>query len=240
MIIFPAIDIIGGKVVRLTKGDYNQQKTYSDSPKLVAKSFNDIGATHLHVVDLDGAKQGDATNYSIISDIVKSTNMFVEVGGGIRDLKRIENYANVGVKRVIIGTAAVKNPDFVKEAVREFGKLVSVGVDTHDGFVATDGWIERSNLSGYEFCEKMRDFGVTNVIYTDISKDGALSGTNLDIYQKLSTIKDLTITASGGVTFIDEIKKLKEMDIYGAIVGKAIYEGKLDLQTVLSVAGGNI
>lgn len=240
MIIFPAIDIIGGKVVRLTKGDYNQQKTYSDSPTLVAKSFNDLGATHLHVVDLDGAKLGDTTNYSIISDIVKSTNMFVEVGGGIRDLKRIENYANVGVKRVIIGTAAVKNPDFVKEAVREFGKLVSVGVDTHDGFVATDGWIEKSNLSGYEFCEKVRDFGVTNVIYTDISKDGALSGTNLDIYQKLSTIKDLTITASGGVTFIDEIKKLKEMDIYGAIVGKAIYEGKLDLQTVLSVAGGNI
>ena len=183
MIIFPAIDIIGGKVVRLTKGDYNQQKTYSDSPTLVAKSFNDLGATHLHVVDLDGAKLGDTTNYSIISDIVKSTNMFVEVGGGIRDLKRIENYANVGVKRVIIGTAAVKNPDFVKEAVREFGKLVSVGVDTHDGFVATDGWIEKSNLSGYEFCEKMRDFGVTNVIYTDISKDGALSGTNLDIYQ---------------------------------------------------------
>ena len=240
MIIFPAIDIIGGKVVRLTKGDYNQQKTYSDSPTLVAKSFNDLGATHLHVVDLDGAKLGDTTNYSIISDIVKSTNMFVEVGGGIRDLKRIENYANVGVKRVIIGTAAVKNPDFVKEAVREFGKLVSVGVDTHDGFVATDGWIEKSNLSGYEFCERMRDFGVTNVIYTDISKDGALSGTNLDIYQKLSTIKDLTITASGGVTFIDEIKKLNEMDIYGAIVGKAIYEGKLDLQTVLSVAGGNI
>lgn len=239
MIIFPAIDIIGGRVVRLTKGDYNKQKTYSDSPISVAKSFSDLGAKYLHLVDLDGAKLGETTNYEVISDIVKSTKMFVEVGGGIRDLKRIENYAKVGVKRAIIGTAAVKKPDFVKEAVKEFGDIVAVGVDTHDGFVATDGWLNKSDLSGYEFCEKMREFGVTNIIYTDISKDGALSGTNLDIYEKLSHISDLTITASGGVTYLDEIEKLKNMGIYVAIVGKAIYEGKLDLAKVLSVAKEN-
>ncbi len=236
MKIFPAIDVIGGEVVRLTKGDYNQKKTYSESPVKVAESFAMLGAKHLHVVDLDGAKVGETSNYPVISEIVRATSMFVEVGGGVRDLNRIEKYAGVGVKRVIIGTAAVKNPAFLKEAVKEFGSLIAVGVDTHDGFVATDGWLEKSNISGVEFCERMRDGGVTNVIYTDISKDGALSGTNLDIYAKLSEIKGLDITASGGVTFIDEIKKLREMNIYGAIVGKAIYEGKLDLAQVLSVA----
>lgn len=235
MIIFPAIDVIGAKVVRLTKGDYDCKKTYSDYPELVAKSFFDLGATHLHVVDLDGAKTGETTNYATISKIVSQTSMFVEVGGGIRDLTRIENYLKAGVKRTIIGTQAVKNPDFVKEAVKEFGEVIAVGVDTHDGFVATDGWLKKSNLTGYEFCERMRDFGVTNVIYTDISKDGALSGTNLDIYQKLSNISGLTITASGGVTYIEEIEKLREMGIYGAIVGKAIYEGKLNLSDVLKV-----
>ncbi len=238
MIIFPAIDLIGGKVVRLTKGDYGQKKTYSDSPTLVAQGFSECGANHLHVVDLDGAKTGDTTNFSTISDIVKATSMFVEVGGGVRDIRRIELYVNSGVKRVIIGTAAVKNPDFLKQAVREFKDVVAVGVDTHDGFVATDGWLEKSNISGYEFCERMRDVGVTNVIYTDISKDGALSGTNLDIYRELSKIEGLTVTASGGVTYLDEIKKLKEMNLYGAIVGKAIYEGRLDLREVLSTAEG--
>ncbi len=236
MIIFPAIDIIGGKVVRLTKGDYDKKKTYSDYPELIAQSFFDKGATHLHVVDLDGAKTGQTTNYDTISKIVSQTSMFVEVGGGIRDLTRIENYLKVGVKRVIIGTQAVKNPEFVREAIIEFGNAVSVGVDTHDGFVSTDGWIEKSNLSGYEFCERMRDIGVTNVIYTDISKDGALSGTNIEIYQKLSNIEGLTITASGGVTYLTEIEKLSKMGIYGAIVGKAIYEGKLNLLDVLKLA----
>lgn len=238
MIVFPAIDIIGGKVVRLTKGDYDQKTTYSESPVSVAESFFKKGASHLHVVDLDGAKIGEASNYDVISDIVKATSMFVEIGGGVRDIKRIEKYAKVGVKRVIIGTAAVKNPEFLKESVKEFGSIIAVGVDTHDGFVATDGWLEKSNISGYEFCERMRNLGVTNVIYTDISKDGALSGTNLDIYAKLSKISGLDITASGGVTYIEEVKKLKEMNLYGAIVGKAIYEGKLNLEEVLSVAEG--
>lgn len=233
MIIFPAIDIIGGQVVRLTKGDYAQKKTYSEDPTKVAKSFSDFGATHLHVVDLDGAKLGETSNYSVISDIIKSTSMFVEVGGGIRDLKRIENYAKGGVSRVIIGTAAVKDPQFLKDAVKNFGDLIAVGVDTHDGFVATDGWIQKSNISGVDFCKKMRDEGVKNVIYTDISKDGALSGTNLEIYSELSKIEGLDITASGGITYLDEIEKLKQMKVYGAIVGKAIYEGKLNLSEVL-------
>ncbi len=233
MIIFPAIDIIGGQVVRLTKGDYAQKKTYSESPTKVAKSFSDLGATHLHVVDLDGAKLGETSNYSVISDIIKSTSMFVEVGGGIRDLKRIENYAKGGVSRVIIGTAAVKNPQFLKDAIKNFGDLIAVGVDTHDGFVATDGWIQKSDISGVDFCKKMRDEGVKNVIYTDISRDGALSGTNLEIYSELSKIEGLDITASGGITYLDEIEKLKQMRVYGAIVGKAIYEGKLNLSEVL-------
>ena len=236
MKIFPAIDLIGGRAVRLTKGDYDQQKIYSDSPVDVACNFSKTGAKYLHVVDLDGAKTGKTENYSVIKDIVSATDMFVEVGGGIRDLERIEKYLNIGVKRVILGTAALKNPEFRRDAVRSFSDAVAVGVDTKNGFVSTDGWLVESTVSGVDFCKTLRDEGVKNVIYTDVSKDGTLSGTNLDIYRTLSKIDGLLVTASGGVSFMHEIEELKAMDIYGAIVGKAIYENKLDLREVLRIA----
>lgn len=236
MKIFPAIDIIGGCAVRLTKGDYGQKKTYSDSPVSVARKFFEDGARYLHVVDLDGAKTGKTENYSVISDIVCATDMFVEVGGGIRDFERIEKYLKIGVKRIILGTAALKNPEFRREAVRNFAEAIAVGVDTLNGYVATDGWIEGSDVSGVEFCKRLRDEGVKNVIYTDISKDGTLSGTNLDIYRVLSEIEGLDVTASGGISFMHEIEELKKQGTYGAIVGKAIYENKLDLKEVLRVA----
>ncbi|MBQ2714450.1 MAG: 1-(5-phosphoribosyl)-5-[Clostridia bacterium] len=236
MNIFPAIDIIGAKAVRLTQGDYNKQKVYSDSPVEVARNFHELGAKYLHVVDLDGAKTGKTENYSVIAEILKATDMFVEVGGGIRDFDRIDRYLSIGVKRVILGTSALKNPEFRREAVKKYSSAIAVGVDTLNGFVATDGWLESSRVSGVEFCKILRDEGVENVIYTDISKDGALSGTNLEIYSVLSKIDGLKITASGGVSYMNEIEKLRDMKVYGAIVGKAIYENKLNLADVLRVA----
>lgn len=237
MQIYPATDILGGKVVRLTKGDYNQVKIYADSPAEMALEFMKDGATNLHMVDLDGAKDGAPVNFDAIKEAAQIKNLFIEVGGGIRDMKRVEDYLNLGVKRVILGTAAIRNYPFVEEAVREFGDAIAVGVDAKDGFVAVSGWQETTSVKSVEFCKKLRDTGVATVIYTDISKDGMLSGTNLDIYKELSDIEGLQIVASGGITYADEIKKLNEMGIYGAIVGKAVYEGKLSLKDAL-IAGG--
>ncbi len=237
MQIYPATDILGGKVVRLTKGDYNQVKIYADSPAEMALEFMKDGATNLHMVDLDGAKDGAPVNFDAIKEAAQIKNLFIEVGGGIRDMKRVEDYLNLGVKRVILGTAAIRNYPFVEEAVKEFGDAVAVGVDAKEGFVAVSGWQETTSVKSVEFCKKLRDTGVATVIYTDISKDGMLSGTNLDIYKELSAIEGLQIVASGGITYADEIKKLNEMGIYGAIVGKAVYEGKLSLKDAL-IAGG--
>lgn len=238
MQIFPATDILGGKVVRLTKGDYNQVKIYADSPAEMALEFMKDGATNLHMVDLDGAKDGAPVNFEAIREAAKIKGLFIEVGGGIRNMQRIEDYLNLGVKRVILGTAAVRNYPFVEEAVKEFGNAVAVGVDAKEGFVAVSGWQETTSVNSVEFCKKLRDTGVSTVIYTDISKDGMLSGTNLEIYKELSEIKGLDIVASGGITFAHEIKTLSEMEIYGAIVGKAVYEGKLSLKEALAAAGG--
>ncbi len=238
MQIFPATDILGGKVVRLTKGDYANVKIYADSPAEMAKEFMKAGATNLHMVDLDGAKDGTPVNFDAIKEAAKIKDLFIEVGGGIRDMKRIEDYLSLGVKRVILGTAAVRNYPFVEEAVKKYGNAIAVGVDAKDGLVAVNGWLETTTVNSVEFCKKLRDSGVATVIYTDISKDGMLSGTNLEIYKELSEIKGLDIVASGGITFIDEIKTLADMGIYGAIVGKAVYEGKLDLKEVLEAAGG--
>lgn len=238
MQIFPATDILGGKVVRLTKGDYANVKIYADSPAEMAKEFMKAGATNLHMVDLDGAKDGTPVNFDAIKEAAKIKDLFIEVGGGIRDMKRIEDYLSLGVKRVILGTAAVRNYPFVEEAVKEYGNAIAVGVDAKNGLVAVNGWLETTTVNSVEFCKKLRDSGVATVIYTDISKDGMLSGTNLEIYEELSKIKGLDIVASGGITFIDEIKTLSDMGIYGAIVGKAVYEGKLDLKEVLEAAGG--
>ena len=237
MQIFPATDILGGKVVRLTKGDYNQVKIYADSPAEMALEFMKDGATNLHMVDLDGAKDGTPVNFDAIKEAAKIKGLFIEVGGGIRNMQRIEDYLSLGVKRVILGTAAIRNYPFVEEAVKEFGNAVAVGVDAKEGFVAVSGWQETTNVNSVEFCKKLRDTGVSTVIYTDISKDGMLSGTNLEIYKELSAIKGLDIVASGGITFADELKTLNEMGIYGAIVGKAVYEGNLSLKDALAAGG---
>ncbi len=236
MELFPAIDIRGAKVVRLTKGDYDVMKVYRDSPKEVANEFLVAGAKNLHVVDLDGARDGSLANFDAIKELCSVKGLFIEVGGGIRNMQRIEAYLNLGVGRVILGTAAVKNYPFVTEAVKEFGSAVAVGVDAKDGMVAVSGWEEVTTLPSFEFCEKLRDDGVKTVIYTDISKDGALSGTNLEAYKRLSQIKGLDIVASGGITYEDEIKALCDMGIYGAILGKALYEGRLDLGRALEIA----
>ena len=238
MQIFPATDILGGKVVRLTKGDYNEVKIYADSPAEMALEFMKAGATNLHMVDLDGAKFGSPVNFEAIREAAQIKDLFIEVGGGIRDMNRIEDYLSLGVKRVILGTAAVKNYPFVEEAVKKYGDAIAVGVDAKNGLVAINGWQETTTVNSVEFCKKLRDTGVKTVIYTDISKDGMLSGTNLEIYKELSKIEGLDIVASGGIIFIDEIRKLSEMDIYGAIVGKAVYERKLDLAETLKAAGG--
>ena len=238
MQIFPATDILGGKVVRLTKGDYNQVKIYADSPAEMALEFMKDGATNLHMVDLDGAKDGLPVNFDAIREAAKIDGLFIEVGGGIRNMQRIEDYLSLGVKRVILGTAAIRNYPFVEEAVKEFGSAVAVGVDAKEGLVAVSGWQETTNVNSVEFCKKLRDTGVSTVIYTDISKDGMLSGTNLEIYREISEIKGLDIVASGGITFAHEIETLREMNIYGAIVGKAVYEGKLSLKDALAAAGG--
>ena len=236
MQIFPATDILGGKVVRLTKGDYNQVKIYADSPAEMALEFIKDGAKNLHMVDLDGAKDGAPVNFEAIREAAKIKDLFIEVGGGIRDMKRVEDYLSLGVKRVILGTAAIRNYPFVEEAVKEFGNAIAVGVDAKEGFVAVSGWQETTSVKSVEFCKKLRDTGVATVIYTDISKDGMLSGTNLEVYGELSEIKGLDIVASGGITFINEIEKLRDMNIYGAIVGKAVYEGKLSLKDALKAA----
>ena len=236
MQIFPATDILGGKVVRLTKGDYNQVKIYADSPAEMALEFMKDGATNLHMVDLDGAKDGAPVNFEAIREAAKIKDLFIEVGGGIRDMKRVEDYLSLGVKRVILGTAAIRNYPFVEEAVKEFGNAIAVGVDAKEGFVAVSGWQETTSVKSVEFCKKLRDTGIATVIYTDISKDGMLSGTNLEVYGELSEIKGLDIVASGGITFVNEIEKLRDMNIYGAIVGKAVYEGKLSLKDALRAA----
>ena len=228
MKIFPAIDLIDKKVVRLSQGDYSKKTMYSDNPLSVAKSFLKDGATHLHVVDLDGAKKGSPVNFEVIKQL-KQLDMFVEVGGGIRDMQKIEAYHNIGVDRVILGTVAIKNFDFVVDAVKEFKDMIAVGVDAKDEKVATHGWQEVTDTDSFDFCKKLYDAGVTSVIYTDIATDGMLKGTNLPAFKRLSKIKGLKVTASGGISSVEEIKKLKEMGVWGAILGKALYENKLSL-----------
>lgn len=237
MEIFPAIDIRDGKVVRLTEGDYDRMTVYSSSPCEIAEQFIEKGAKNLHVVDLDGAKDGTTENFEVIREIAKYKELFIEVGGGIRSVERIKKYLDLGVDRTIIGTAAVKNYPLVEEAVRLFGDKIAVGVDAKDGRVAVSGWREVTDTDSVAFCKRLRDTGVKTVIYTDISKDGVLSGTNLEIYRELSKIDGLDIVASGGITYESEIKELKNMGLYAAIVGKAVYAGKLSLENVLKAAG---
>ena len=239
MNIIPAIDLIGGKAVRLVKGDYNQVTVYSDDPCAVARSFEAAGAKLLHIVDLDGAKDGTTANFETIRNIISSTGLSVEVGGGIRTLDRVKQYSDIGVDRIIIGTAAVTDPEFLEQAVSLYGDKIVVGVDIKDGYVAIKGWTELSAVTCFEFCEKLQNLGVKTVICTDISKDGMMSGTNIELYREMSARFDLQIIASGGVSSLEDVKTLTAMNIFGAILGKALYTGAVELSDAISASRGN-
>ena len=236
MIILPAIDLLGHKAVRLLKGDYNQVTVYSDSPLEVAEKFKSLGATHIHMVDLDGAKYGTAPNMDIVAEVAEKTGLFIEIGGGIRSMETVKKYIDAGISRVILGTAAICDEDFLKEAVKAYGEKIAVGADVKDGKIAVKGWLEQSDVTLDEFFLKMQDLGVKNIICTDISRDGAMRGTNLELYRELSAKYSLDITASGGVSSIEDVKRLREMNLYGAIIGKAYYTGAVDLEEAIEVA----
>ena len=236
MIIFPAIDLYDKKAVRLYKGDYEQMTVYSDNPIEIARDFELAGATHVHLVDLEGAKDGTTPNIDIVRDIAQNTSLFCEIGGGIRNMGTVDKYIDAGVDRVIIGTAAVTDREFLCEAVAKYGDKIAVGADFRDGFIAIKGWLEQTEYTLDAFLCEMRDAGISTVIITDISKDGAMQGTNRELYRRLSEQYSLDITASGGVSSIDDIKKLRDMDMYGAIIGKAYYIGKIDLKAAIEVA----
>lgn len=236
MNIFPAIDLYGGKAVRLFKGDYEQMTVYSENPVEVALDFQGCGAKFLHLVDLEGAKTGLTPNLEVVKTIVDNTRLFTEIGGGIRSIETVERYLNIGVDRVILGTAAVKDEAFLKEAVSNFKEKIAVGADIKDGFVAIKGWVEKTNYSCDEFCKKMQGLGVTTLICTDVSRDGAMQGTNLELYKRLSEKYSMQIVASGGVSSIEDVKALAKMRLYGAIIGKAYYTKAIDLKEAIEVA----
>lgn len=235
MFIFPAIDLYEGKAVRLLKGDYNNMTVYSDNPSEIAVDFENQGAKHIHIVDLEGAKLGTTPNLETIKSIIESTDLFTEVGGGIRSMEVIEKYLEIGVDRVILGTAAVNNEEFLLKAIEKYSDKIAVGVDIKDGFVATHGWTEKSEFSCFDFCEKMQKIGVKTLICTDISKDGAMKGTNHELYKELSEKFDIQITASGGVSSIDDVKRLAKLDLYGAIIGKAYYTKAISIKEAIEV-----
>lgn len=236
MKLFPAIDLYDGKAVRLYKGDYNQMTVYSENPIEIAYDFEKKGAKFVHIVDLEGARDGTTPNLNIVKEIANNTSLFTEIGGGIRSMETIRTYLCNGVDRVILGTAAVKDEAFLKQAVAEYGEKIAVGVDIKDGFVAIKGWTENSEYDCFRFCKKMQDIGVKTLICTDISKDGAMQGTNRELYKELSEQFSINITASGGVSDIDDIKALRKLDLYGAIIGKAYYIGAIDLKEALEAA----
>ncbi len=239
MQIFPAIDLRGGQVVRLTQGDYDRMDVYGDDPAAAARRFAEQGARYLHVVDLDGAKDGALSNFAAVSQIIAATGMFVEVGGGIRDEARIRAYLAEGAGRVILGTAALRDFDFLRRMAEKYGEKIAVGVDAKDGFVATDGWRTVSATRGVDFCKQVYDAGVRCVIYTDIARDGAMQGTNLAVYKTLvREVPGLAVTASGGISSLEEIRALAAMGVQAAIVGKALYTGALCLPDVLKAGEG--
>jgi len=236
MHIFPAIDLFGGKAVRLYKGDYNQMTVYHDHPEEVAATFQHLGAGYVHLVDLEGAREGTTPHLEVVRHIADSTSLFTEIGGGIRSLDTMEKYLNAGVDRVILGTAAVTDPTLANQAVKAFGDAVAVGADIRDGRVSIKGWTEDSAYTTEEFCARMQDAGVKYLICTDISRDGAMRGTNRELYRKLSQKFSMHITASGGVSTLEDIRALAALDLYGAIIGKAYYSGAIDLKDALEAA----
>ena len=236
MILLPAIDLYEKMAVRLFKGDYANMTVYSKNPIEVAWDFEAKGAKYIHMVDLEGAKDGTTPNLSVVEQVAKETSLFVEIGGGIRNMETVQRYLDAGVSRVILGTAAVNDEAFLQAAVTKYGEKIAVGADVKDGCIAIKGWLEKSAVTLEDFLQKMEALGVKNVICTDISRDGAMRGTNLELYKVLSKKYKLDITASGGVSTMDDIRKLREMGIYGAIIGKAYYTGAIDLKEALEVA----
>ena len=237
MLILPAIDLYEGKAVRLTQGDYRRITVYSDDPASLLKAFGQNGAKEVHVVDLEGARDGSTPNLALIRRMKQSTSLIMEVGGGIRSMGAVSAYLeDAKVDRVILGTAAVTDPVFLKDAVKQYGGRIAVGVDIKDGCVAIRGWAEKSALNALDFCRDMQDTGVKTLIVTDISRDGMLSGANISLYERLTADFSLNIIASGGVTSAADVMSLKKAKVYGAIVGKALYEGTADLKTLVEAA----
>ncbi len=235
MIILPAIDILGGECVRLFKGEYGTARKVAASAVETVKSFENAGADYIHMVDLDGAKMGTTVNRELFYSLAKMTNVPIELGGGIRNMETVDEYINGGISRVILGSAALKNPDFVKMAVDKYGEKIAVGIDAKNGFVSTEGWLDDSNVDYIEFAKEMQKVGVKNIIFTDISKDGTLAGPNLEQLGALSKAVGIDITASGGVHNLQDIINLRDMNLYGAIAGRAIYDGTLDLAEAIRV-----
>ena len=230
MQLFPAIDLSGGQVVRLTQGDYDRMTVYGADPCAQARSFLAAGAKNLHVVDLDGAKDGTTANFAAIEALAKQGGLYIEVGGGIRTEERIQRYLSLGVGRCILGSVAVTDFDFTSRMIQKYGDKIAVGVDARDGYVAIHGWKELSSEKGIDFCRRLQDVGCSAVIYTDISRDGAMQGTNLALYRQLAAeLPGLKVTASGGITYEQELLELARMGTAAAILGKSLYTGALDL-----------
>ena len=238
MELFPAIDISGGQAVRLRQGNYQKKQVYHNDPVSVARLFLAQGARNLHVVDLDGAKEGKAQNLQLLRAICEVKGLFVQIGGGIRDEESVETCLSLGAGRVILGTAAIADFSFLVAMIKKYGSRIAVSVDARDEHIATHGWQTVTKTDALTFCRKLRDAGVKTVIYTDISKDGELSGTNLAAYQKLRNLPELDIIASGGISFEQEIVALRDRRTYGAIIGKALYESRLSLPKILALADG--
>jgi len=235
MKLYPAIDLYEGKAVRLYKGEYQQMTVYNENPVAVAMDFQSAGAECIHLVDLEGAKFGITPNLSVIRGIVEATDLFVEVGGGIRTMETIEAYLSIGVSRVILGTAAVTDRAFLEAALAKYGEKIAVGVDLKDGYVAIKGWTEKSQWTAEAFFADLENLGVSTVICTDISRDGAMQGTNRELYKELSAKYNIQLIASGGVSSIEDVRALNAMNLHGAIIGKAYYTGAINLKEALEV-----
>lgn len=236
MVIFPAIDIYEGKAVRLYKGDYDQMTIYNDNPVEVAKAFREAGATHIHIVDLEGAKTGLVPNIRTVRAIAEESGLFCEIGGGIRTIEMVHRYFDAGIGRVILGTAAVTDPDLLRAALSLYGAGIAVGADIRDGEIAVKGWTQSSGTTSVAFFDMLESLGVSHVICTDISKDGAMEGTNRSLYAEMAKKYTFQITASGGISNLEDVRALKEMGLYGAIIGKAYYTGAMDLAEAIEVA----
>lgn len=236
MLIYPAIDLYNGKAVRLFKGDYAKMTVYNDDPLAVAKDFEAAGAECIHLVDLEGAQNGLTPNFEVVKKIKAETNLFCEIGGGIRSMEVVDAYIEAGLDRVILGTAAVQNPDFARQCAEKYGDKIAVGVDIKDGYVAVKGWTEKSAYTAIEFCQMMEELGIKTLISTDISKDGAMQGSNVELYKTLSKELDMNIIASGGVSSMDDVIKLAALNIHGAIIGKAYYTGAISLEEAIEAA----